>query len=127
MKPFNLAEALAGAPVCTRDGRKVLELHLYAALLPTNKFPLGAVLEGSDGDDGPFALHYREDGTRLGPVDEPIESRTDLFMASTKHTIYLNIYREPDGRAYGYQSQEEAERFAGGNALAIAIPVEVEY
>jgi hypothetical protein len=37
MKPFDLEKALAGQPVVTRDGRKVLELHLYKNV---TEFPL---------------------------------------------------------------------------------------
>lgn len=29
MKPFDLQKALAGAPVVTRDGNKVLQLHRF--------------------------------------------------------------------------------------------------
>jgi len=114
MKPFNLAEALAGAPVCMRDGRPVTQLTKFNC--NDHQCLYGVV----DGQLSSFYLDGLYTRTQA-------ESHRDLVMAPVKHTIYLNIYREPDHRAYGYRSQEEAERFAGGNALAIAIPVEVEY
>jgi hypothetical protein len=48
MKPFNLQEALAGKPVGTRDGRKVLNIACYTSP-ETLSFPIRAIIDYPDG------------------------------------------------------------------------------
>lgn len=68
--PFNLQDALAGDPVITRDGRKVLQI----AQFPEAKtFKLVAFIEGNTA-----VTLYMADG-RYNVVD--INSPLDLFMA----------------------------------------------
>lgn len=80
MKPFNLEKALAGAPVVTRDGRKVKQLMLFKTL---DIFCLGGVMDGK--------LHY---WTRRGKwtwVDYSVDAN-DLFMAEPKASIWSRIF-----------------------------------
>ena len=44
-KPFDLQKALAGAPVVTRDGRRVIGLVLLPA---KGEFPLAGMVEGDE-------------------------------------------------------------------------------
>ncbi len=83
--PFNLERALAGDPVVTRDGRKILE---FAYLKTRKKFNLLALVEIVDNselkafdDDGKFCLH-------------PKEPEYDLFMLPKTKKYYVHIYRD---------------------------------
>lgn len=73
LKPFNLEEALKGAPVVTRDGRKVTHLHYFKDEEP-NPFRLYAVIDNalySYKDNGSFGVKqhekdlFMEDGQNL--------------------------------------------------------------
>lgn len=59
MRPFNLDEALAGAPVCTRgNGSRVYDLHKFARARQSHKL-VGVVYYGdilSWAEDGTFGL-----------------------------------------------------------------------
>ena len=46
MKPFNLSEALSGAPVVTRDGREVTQLVRFEELGPDYNNSLYGVING---------------------------------------------------------------------------------
>ena len=72
MKPFNLEQALAGAPVITRDGTKVIRLIELPEEEPQSR--LVAVLE--DGETATF-----NEGGRYYSMRD---SSLDLFMAPTK-------------------------------------------
>lgn len=88
MKPFNLQEALAGKPVVTRDGRDATHFVHYPEAV---KHKVTAIVNGrietywattgswNYHDDGPSGLH-------------------DLFMATTKKTGWINIYKGFNGQ-----------------------------
>ena len=99
MKPFNLEEALAGKPVVTRDGLKVIQLHLFECDL---RFPLGAVIE-----NGNCIFGFKKDGTWTN-----VPSDYDLFMASPEKTVWVNLYHDWTGR---YDSQEKADSWANNS------------
>jgi len=83
MKPFNLKDALAGKPVVNRDGTRVTQIAYFPAADP---YPVYALLEGSEAVDS---------FTELGNYfSQNQASGVDLFMASTKKTGFVNIYRE---------------------------------
>lgn len=77
MKPFNLAQALVGAPVITRDGTKVIRLIELPEAKPQSR--LVAVLE--DGETATF-----NEGGRYYSMRD---SSLDLFMAPTKKEGYI--------------------------------------
>lgn len=81
MKPFNLERALKGAPVITRDGREVTQLHLFDA--EGADYPLYGVIK--DKTCGPFIEYFTEYGVwrRSG------ESGIDLFMKTVKKVGYV--------------------------------------
>jgi hypothetical protein len=81
MKPFNLQEALAGKPVVTRDGREVTDVTYFSTLRNSTSFKLRGVLEG-------YLRKFNDAGMYL------TNKNLDLFMASTKKTGWVNIYRE---------------------------------
>lgn len=78
MKPFDLKAALAGAPVVTRDGRKVTNVTQF----PVGEQPVAAVVEGSDEIDT-----FTEEGV-FNPFVR-VSTSKDLFMASTTKTGWV--------------------------------------
>jgi hypothetical protein len=81
LKPFNLEQALAGAPVVTRNGCPIVELKY---LQTSSKL---AVVR-KEPDDKLISYFVPCDG-KLG---DTIEYVTDLFMAPTKKEGWINIY-----------------------------------
>lgn len=87
MKPFNLAEAKAGKPVCTRVGREARiicfdQKHNFKpiiALLKINSFEVVETFTL----DGHATLNYQE-------------HRNDLLMKSEVKTGWVNIYQIGD-------------------------------
>jgi hypothetical protein len=80
MKPFNLQDALAGKPVVTRDGKAVKQIAYFPEV---ETYAVMAYIEGSDVDT------YTREGSYWSS-----KGTHDLFMASTKKTGWVNIYRE---------------------------------
>lgn len=86
MKPFNLEQALAGAPVVTRNGCPIVELKY---LQTTSN----------------LAVVRKEDDEKLisyfvpcsGKHSNTIDYATDLFMAPTKKEGWINIYNYSTG------------------------------
>lgn len=79
MKPFNLSDALAGKPVVTRDGRTVSKVVLVDDTL---EHCLVAVINGK------MSAHDRQGQFTT------TETERDLFMASTKKSVWVNVYDE---------------------------------
>lgn len=98
MKPFNLADALAGKPVMSREGRKVVRIF-YAEEACENSqvicvFETGAVFP------------YYKDGTYTNS-----SSVHELVMAPTKKEGWINLYQASFGRVPGdtiHSSEEDA-------------------
>ena len=114
MKPFNLEQALAGAPVITRDGRKVTELYYLSTATKVFQ-PVVAVV------DGCISTH-RVNGNYYG--DETLQTNNDLVMASPAGGFWLNVYPydECGGR---YKTREEADKEAGINRVG-CVYIEIE-
>ena len=102
MKPFDLEKALAGAPVVTRSGVPVSEVHYFETV--TRQYKVFAVVTGE-------VQSYTESGR----YTRRVEHAFDLFMAPVKRVGWVNIYL--DGHADGwshcgqvvYTSEEEAK------------------
>lgn len=105
MKPFNLEEAKAGKPVCTRDGRKA---RILCFDRKCGGYPIIALVE-TDDDESVFSC------TIKGEYVYGTESNTDLMMAPTKQEGWVNVYIKSDkNRACCciYSTKEEAMRQA---------------
>jgi hypothetical protein len=94
MKPFNLEAALAGHPVCTRDGRPVTQLVKFDCKYDYCVF---GVL-----DDAPAS--WMESGQHTCDGNNPY----DLFMAPVKKTGWVARYAE--GGVCGTFASEELAR-----------------
>lgn len=108
MKQFSLEEYLKNPSkeVVTRNGKAV-------KILCTNYEscqPIIAEIEGHD-----YSLSFTKDGRYY---IEDRNSPYDLFFAPTKHTDYINLYRNRDSYFLGggvYTSEEKARYIANGD------------
>jgi hypothetical protein len=116
-KPFDLAAAKAGAPVQTRDGRKV-RLLCFDRIDP-NRYEsvCGLVLYGDVEQYGSWNTH--------GEWGLARESMHDLVMAPVKRSRveWVNVYRDGSN---GHPNKGTADRQAAGGRLA-CIPVTLEW
>jgi hypothetical protein len=83
MKPFDLQKALAGAPVITMSGEKVVELHHLKA---TNK--LAVIRE----DFGQLSNSWY--GLNGSFYNTKVSSPLDLVMATTKKHYWVDVLRD---------------------------------
>ena len=105
MKPFNLEQAKAGAPVCTRDGQPA-RIVCYAMKGHKN-YPILALVERSVGVES--ILRYALNGHHSLDYGSGI----DLMMASVKREGWVNLYTchsgaTATGQCALYQSEKEA-------------------
>lgn len=91
-KPFDLEEAKAGKPVCTRDGRRARIIcfdakgqHSIIALVTDR-------IQESPYNYTEKGYHYIED----------VETMADLMMLSEKKVGYVNLYHNSNDRYAGY-------------------------
>ena len=99
MKPFNLADALAGKPVMTQDGVKVVRIFYAEEAYENSK--VICVLE-----TGLVISHYKD-----GRYSADRKSDNDLVMAPQKKEGWINLYQVSFGRAPGdtiHSSEEDA-------------------
>ena len=107
MEKFNLERALAGEPVITRDGREVTQLAQFD--MKQGKQCLIGVLD-YDLERWTVEGNYFLNKT---------EAQGDLFMKPKENAVWVNIYKDIDGRLYvGRDSYcSEADAKSEGGAL----------
>ena len=117
MKPFNLEAALAGAPVVTRYGFKVTQLHEFSTVLTPSLF--GVIGENK------CVSSWCSNGKSVDP-------HFDLFMAPVKKKGWLNIYKIQNAipaciasATFVYADEATAKRNADKTILA-TVPIEWE-
>lgn len=124
MKPFNLEQAKAGAPVCTRNGQPV-RIVCYD-LKGYNNYPILALVENTVGSESTMSYtlnghHYLDSETGL-----------DLMMASVKREGWVNLYTCHSGATATdqctlYPSETEARSYIlKGNGVYVAT-VKIEW
>lgn len=105
MKPFNLEEAKAGKPVCTRDGRPAR--LIYQDL--QGEYPFVFAITSKDGVNEKVREYNYS-----GQYYDSEESKHDLFMAPVQHTVWVNLYSagklSPFPSDIAYASEEIAKR-----------------
>ena len=84
MKPFNLEQAKAGKPVCTRNGRNV---RILCFDLKDELYKVIAAITLEDGTE--CVASYTEEGRHYNKT----ESIDDLMMAPEKKQGFIAIYR----------------------------------
>ena len=124
MKPFNLEQAKAGAPGCTRDGRPV-RIVCYD-LKGHKNYPILALVESPVGVES--TVSYALNGHHS--LDS--ETGIDLMMASVKREGWVNLYTCHSGATATdqctlYQSEKEARsQIIEGNGVYVAT-VKIEW
>ena len=124
MKPFNLEQAKAGAPVCTRDGWPV-RIVCYD-LKGHKNYPILTLVESPVGVES--TVSYALNGYPSLDSDTNIV----LMMASVKREGWVNLYTCHSGATATdqctlYQSETEARsRILKGNGVYVAT-VKIEW
>ena len=125
MKPFNLEQAKAGAPVCTRDGQPA-RIVCYDCKRDKN-YPILALIESPVGVESirSYALN--------GYAYLDSEADIDLMMASVKLEGWVNLYTCHSGATATdqcalYQSEKEARSqiLKGNGVYAATVKIEWE-
>jgi hypothetical protein len=104
LKPFNLKRALAGDPVVTRGGKKVLEIYCFKTKQPEQPILVDI------GDE--YIRHYSLNGAYYhnGPID-----KDDLFMAPIEKEYWcLSALNTKSRDAYfsdAYSLETESELY----------------
>jgi hypothetical protein len=102
MEKFDLERALAGEPVCTRDGRDVTQLTKFDV---KDKRCLVGVVSG-------MLLSWTYKGDCFGNGKE---SKHDLVMKPKENAIWINLFKYVNGSLYTtntkFNSKESAEKF----------------
>ena len=86
-KPFDLEQAKAGKPVCTRDGRKARIICFDAKTL--GDYPIIALVENADNSIYEAAYSFSDKGEYLRGNIRNI----DLVIPLEEHEGWVNIYR----------------------------------
>lgn len=88
-KKFNLEEALNGAKLETREGRKVKEIVLFEDT--NNTHPFIAVVENNDVEGDDCIFRYTTNGRFLS---DDQDNKFDLFIVEEPKTYYINVYKD---------------------------------
>ena len=111
MKPFNLEEAKAGKPVCTRDGKevKILDFDFYTPdyhdYTKPNHFMVVKIKKRTDDE---IIELYKLDGLKN---HDGSESWEDLMMKPEKHEGFVWLTRNftsVTACAFTYKTKEDA-------------------
>lgn len=94
MKDFDIEKAKAGAPVCTREGRKV---RIVCFDVKGDKYPILALAENPNGVDEDI-MWYTRDGKYYDHELDFGQSVNDLMMATIKHEGWVNIFKHETSR-----------------------------
>lgn len=92
MKPFNLQQTKAGAPVCTRDGHEVRIICFDAK--GTDCRPIIALITNTYSNGN--KREYLQSFTKKGELYKGEINRLDLMMVDTKYEYkkgYVNVYK----------------------------------
>jgi hypothetical protein len=109
MEEFNLERALAGEPVCTRDGNEVTQLTYFEA--PKDLFSVVGVLKNE-------VYCWQTNGRFL----QTQEDAKDLFIKPKEKVIWVNVYKSVRGFLFlGHQfdTEEEAIDDAKGESIFV--------
>jgi hypothetical protein len=103
MEQFNLERALAGEPVCTRDGNEVTQLVKFDI---DSSYNVHGVIN-RNAECFKIDGRYKDDGL----------SNKDLFMKPIENAIWVNVYKDYNGKLFAgcsYDSEKEAVEAIGG-------------
>ena len=105
MKPFNLKEAKAGKPVCTRDGRKA---RIICFDLNNKNFPIVAIINCDTEEN---AYQYDIEG-----ICDEHDNNLNLMMSPEKKEGWIIIHKEA---IYDKETAEKIARETTANVIKI--------
>lgn len=124
MKPFNLEQALAGAPVITRYRRDVKLSGINVGALDKNNVLLGLV---TDEDGCIQEMGWGIDGSYLSTG---VSSTLDLFMKPRieKRTVWVNVYKDSrdDGMFHIKSAADRVAHSSRINCVELTYEVEID-
>lgn len=103
MKPFDLEKAISGHPLCTRDGRKVLELHYFKNASEDDHYHIAALIQERDSPDVHLLETFTKDGRNLNECEQ---SENDLFLAPLKKTYWVTVYNDTFVKTISFEVEE---------------------
>lgn len=119
MKPFNLEEAKAGKPVCTRDGHSVRIICFDRVV---DGIPIVALITTDDSTE--TVVYYDENGIAHGMLGAklPLNFPLNLMMKPEKKQGWFAIYRSCSNKhvaatTHIYATKEEVENIIKENAV----------
>ena len=119
MKPFNLEEAKAGKPVCTRDGDKV---RIICFDCKNESYPIVALTLMGDIE---LINTYTKDGKYQYNPKNPDDK--DLMMADVIHEGYINLYNN-NGAVYSgtliHKTEEDAKLCSNDEQYVTTVKVQ---
>lgn len=123
MKEFNLEEAKAGKPVCTRDGRKARIICFDRHFC--NDLAIIALVENNMDFEETF--NYTVSGRYNGNITE---SNSDLMMVGEKKEGWINLYWSKKGVYPGkniYDTKESAMEAGNQGGIELASTSKIEW
>lgn len=119
MKEFNLEEARAGKPVCTRSGKKA---RIVCFDRKDKRYPIIALLH--EGEEEIINI-YTIKG-KYNDINEKNKHPKDLMMAPIKREGWINIYKTMFSQIYSLVYDTKKEALASRNENHVAT-VKVEW
>ena len=108
MKPFNLEQAKAGKPVCTRDGRKA-RIICWDRIDSTGcNLPIVALVQCEETE---VLQLYHDDGKC------DVKADLDLMMLPEKKEGWVNVYPDDRMGEKRYSTKEEASCYSRSNVI----------
>ena len=121
MKPFNLEEAKAGKPVCTRDGHPA---RIICFDKKSSNFTIVALIDVGNEE---LEVSYTNEGHYYSTMGE---SNNDLFMVGEHKEGWINIYSIENSKPHVsydiYPTKEEAQHAIAAPYLVDTIKIEWE-
>lgn len=120
-KPFDLEQAKAGKPVCTRDRHKARIICFDAKI--SDNYPIIALVESIENPGSESLYSYSHEGR----YRESSISELDLVMISEKKEGRINIYPRANGKAVcsnPYETKEEALKNSKGSNVIDTVRIE---
>lgn len=118
LKEFDLEQAKAGKPVCTRDGRKA---RIVCYDRKSENYPILALVENNSNEQ---VVKY----TTAGKKKDQCISPYDLMMLPEKHEGWVNIYKVTNGYESRsiYTLKEDAIKKITGAGYVATVRIEWE-
>lgn len=123
MRPFNLDEAKAGKPVCTRDGR---DARIICFDYKHECYSIIALVDNKGKCTESLSMYTNSGAIYINRVS----SASDLFMKTEKREGWVNIYKHPEHGSFVGSSifeTEESAKLAATNINKYKTTTKIEW